>query len=290
MSVTGQVLIVDDDDDTIELLKIHLSKEPYQIFYAKSAAEGLDILSENDIQVVLSDLHMPAVDGSHFLYEVRKTFPQVVRLVISGNTDANEILDAVNAGHIYSFIQKPWKKESLIVTISNGLEKQRMSQERDDLLMRSHKLNQQLLELNDNLEKKFQKKWHTIELLNHNISSFIFKKEVTQNNLAELLNAIFDKNVYTLYRHIGEREMVLMLDNSENQTSLKTISPESLKSVIEQGGACIKDSLQLNYNPVTWELQGLNRSDDFFIITSKKEDNLSDYLPLIRLYLSKIKE
>jgi len=290
MQTQGNILIVDDDVDTLSLLKVQLKESPFTAYFANSANEGMRLLAEKSIQVVISDLHMPAVDGPHFLYEVRKTFPNTIRLVLSGNTNPSEILDAVNAGHIYSFIQKPWKKESLIIAILNGMDVQKISKERDELLLRSHNLNTKLLNLNSELENKYQQKWHTIEVLNTNISNFLLKNEITKNCLAELLDVILNSRSYVVYSYRRDSKMTLLIESKKYLSVAASIEQKQLKHFENITAVALKELLNLPFEPQSWLLDGLNRVNDFLIVSSEKWNNLDDYLALIRLFLSKVED
>ena len=285
----GKVLIVDDDEETIGLLEVQLKSSPFEVFYVNSAKEGLKLLEEEDIHIVMSDLHMPLVDGSHFLYEVRKKHPKIIRFVLSGNTDANEILAAVNAGHIYSYIQKPWKKESLIIAILNGLDIQKVSKERDELLIRSHNLNKRLLELNSDLEEKYKQKGQTIEILNTNISKFIIKKEITLDGLIEFLKGVFCDHHYAIYRYTDDSKMTLLIDSDNETTTVKQLDHDDILKIVNINSNDLKSLLNLSYEPVSWKLEGMNRSDDFLVVSSNKSEDYEDYFSLIRLLLSKLK-
>jgi len=289
MSSEAKVLIVDDDDETISLLKVQLKNSPFDVFYVNSAKEGMQLLQGEDIQIVMSDLHMPLVDGSHFLYEVRKKFPKTIRFVLSGTTDANEILASVNAGHIYSYIQKPWKKESLIIAILNGLDVQKISTERDELLIRSHNLNKRLLELNSDLEEKYKQKGQTIEILNSNISKFIIKKDITLEGLIEFLKGIFIDHHYVIYRYTDDSKMTLLIDSMNNIDTVKYLGHDDILKIVNIKAGDLKSLLNISYEPVSWKLEGLNRSDDFLVVSSNDSREYGDYLSLIRLLLSKLR-
>ena len=290
MSSKGNVLIVDDDEETRDLLKVQLKDHAFGVFFAGSAEEGMQLLDDEDIQVVMSDLHMPAVDGSHFLYQVRKKHPKTIRLVLSANNDPAEILSAVNAGHIYSFIQKPWKKESLIVSILNGLDILKVSKERDELLMRSHNLNTKLLGLNSELEEKFKQKDQTIEILNSNISKYIVQKELTLESLKEFLNAVFTQKNFTIYRYSDDSKMTLLEDSSEKGQPVSSLGHEQILKIVKINADDLQELLGLDYEPISWRLEGMNRADDYLLVTDAELKEYEDYLSLIRLLLSKLAE
>ena len=115
------VLCVDDEQSILNSLRRLLRCEDYQLLIANSGAEGLEILSQQPVHVVISDLNMPQMSGAEFLEQVSQTYPQTVRLALSGSADAEMILDAVNKGQIYQYLLKPWRDDELRLSIRQAL-------------------------------------------------------------------------------------------------------------------------------------------------------------------------
>ena len=94
-----------------------------KIFIASSAAEGMSILNEEkDIQVIIADQRMPKSTGVEFFQVVRKAFPHPIRILLTGYSDSNEIIDAINKGEIFRFIKKPWNEVELQTAIQNAFD------------------------------------------------------------------------------------------------------------------------------------------------------------------------
>ena len=115
------VLCVDDEQSILNSLRRLLQREDYQLLIANSGAEGLEILSQQPVHVVISDLNMPQMSGAEFLEQVSQAYPQTVRLALSGSADAGMILDAVNKGQIYQYLLKPWRDDELRLSIRQAL-------------------------------------------------------------------------------------------------------------------------------------------------------------------------
>jgi diguanylate cyclase (GGDEF)-like protein len=107
------VLLVDDDPGTLSALKRLLQREGYRVLTAGSAQEGLDLLATNEVQVIVSDQRMAGISGSEFLGIVKELHPDTVRIILSGYTDLQVIMDAVNRGAVYKLLTKPWDDEQL---------------------------------------------------------------------------------------------------------------------------------------------------------------------------------
>ena len=105
---TRTLLLVDDEVNVQRALIRVLRSEGYRILTASSATEGLDVLRENVVQVIVSDQRMPGMSGTEFLSKVKATHPNTIRLLLSGFSDAAAITEAINRGAIYKFLTKPW--------------------------------------------------------------------------------------------------------------------------------------------------------------------------------------
>jgi DNA-binding NtrC family response regulator len=129
-----KVLLVDDDPLIVEALKRALRKESYEIFSAGSADEALEVLSVQDIDVVVSDEIMPGMPGSHFLGVVCELYPETIRIMLTGHPNLDTALRAINKGHIYRFLIKPCKSVELSLTIKQAIQQRDLSKESRGLL------------------------------------------------------------------------------------------------------------------------------------------------------------
>ena len=105
--------LVDDEPDILNSLKRLLRRSGYRILTAGSAAEGLELLALNSVQVIVSDQRMPNMSGSEFLGRVKILYPDSMRIVLSGYTEVAALTDAINRGAIYKFVTKPWNDDDL---------------------------------------------------------------------------------------------------------------------------------------------------------------------------------
>ncbi len=113
------VLVVDDEIRSLEALE-RILNDDFDIKTAATIAEAEKILEEEWVQVILCDQRMPDQSGVEFLKNVRTRWPDVVRMIISGYTDAHDIIDGVNDAGIYQYITKPWQPDRLILTLQNA--------------------------------------------------------------------------------------------------------------------------------------------------------------------------
>lgn len=115
------VLFVDDEVSVLRTLKRLFRKESCRVLTASSGEEGLKILENELVNLVVSDQRMPEMCGSDFLYKVSQRHPYVNRMIMSGFADISAVIDAVNKGSIIRFMTKPWDNDELILTVNNYL-------------------------------------------------------------------------------------------------------------------------------------------------------------------------
>jgi DNA-binding NtrC family response regulator len=133
--VQHRVLVVDDEPQIIDVLKQFMESEGYEVFAAASAEEALGMLKENVIDVVVSDESMPGMSGTTFLGIVRSEFPDTVRVLLTGLTDFDTAINAINIGEIYRFFTKPCNFKELRVTIRQAIQQKELLCETRRLLV-----------------------------------------------------------------------------------------------------------------------------------------------------------
>jgi response regulator RpfG family c-di-GMP phosphodiesterase len=110
------LLVVDDEPDVGDSVHDLLRRE-FKVLKARSAAEGCKILQENEVHIIMTDQRMPQVTGTEWLKTVQTRFPQAVRMLFTGYADLESIITAINQGHIYQFLKKPWQPEELVAAV-----------------------------------------------------------------------------------------------------------------------------------------------------------------------------
>ncbi len=116
-----RVILVDDEKSILEALKREFKKEQYALYTYTNPIEALDAISDIEPAVVVSDQRMPDMEGVEFLGKVRLRYPSVIRIVLTGYTDVDSIMNAINKGNIYRFITKPWNRDDLLITVKNAV-------------------------------------------------------------------------------------------------------------------------------------------------------------------------
>lgn len=127
------LLFVDDEENVLSALKRIFLEENYTILTATSAAKALELMAEHSVQLVISDHRMPGMTGAELLKRVRESWPESIRIMLTGYADVNSIMGAVKDGAVYKFITKPWNDEDLRLTVSLALQQYVLIQENRQL-------------------------------------------------------------------------------------------------------------------------------------------------------------
>jgi two-component system, probable response regulator PhcQ len=132
--MTSRILLVDDEPNIISSLQRVLLEEPYEIISAGSAEEGMKLLETTRFKVVVSDERMPGMGGAEFLSIVRNSYPETVRILLTGYASLEAAMAAVNGGEIYRFFMKPWDDLELMLAIRSAIERYDLEVENRRLL------------------------------------------------------------------------------------------------------------------------------------------------------------
>lgn len=145
------LLLVDDEPNVLSALKRLFRRDGYQIFTANSGAEGLEVLSQIKVDVIISDQRMPGMSGVEFLREAKVRCPDTIRIVLSGYTELQSVTDAINEGSIYRFLTKPWDDEQLREQINKAFKHMELIEQNRQLDIKIRTTNQELVAANRHL-------------------------------------------------------------------------------------------------------------------------------------------
>ena len=113
------LLYVDDEENNLVSFKASFRLK-YNVTIALSADEAMKILDKKPFEIIITDQRMPNMTGIEFLEKVLEKYPDPIRILLTGFTDYNAVIEAVNKGKIYHYLSKPWKEEELELTINNA--------------------------------------------------------------------------------------------------------------------------------------------------------------------------
>lgn len=249
-----RILCVDDERNVLRALERLFLDEDYEIVTCASGEEGLQELeSGEEFQIVISDYRMPGMNGVEFLKQVYTRWPETVRIVLSGYADAGAIVDAINHGHIYKFIPKPWNDDELRVTIVNSVERFELRKENEELMRRLQDANEELRVLNSGLEDIIQERTRDLELHNRALS---FTQSMLQNMPVAVLGV--DANGMIIQCNVACLELLAPLKRDILGESISAVLPPTCGLDVEtskMSGAVKRGSLNLSGKTVviTWK-------------------------------------
>ena len=151
---TFTLLCVDDEANILSSLRRLFRPHGYKVLVAGSGAEGLELLAGEHVDLIISDMRMPGMDGAAFLAEARKRYPQTVRLLLTGYADMESTIAAINSGQIARYIAKPWNDQDLTLLVHDALERRALLRENARLDAVTRAQNEELRALNAGLEAK----------------------------------------------------------------------------------------------------------------------------------------
>lgn len=147
MSKKINILYVDDEKNNLISFKA-LFRLKYNIYTAERGKEAIQILDSHEIHVIITDQRMPEMTGVELLETILKTHPEPIRILLTGYTDLNAVIDAINKGKIYHYLNKPWNEKELDQTIQRAYEiylQQKEDKETAEKLMVSNEQSEFLL-------------------------------------------------------------------------------------------------------------------------------------------------
>lgn len=129
-----KILVVDDEVPNLRLLRRVLSPD-HDILEATGGEEAVAILQKESISLIITDQRMPAMTGVQLLEESLKIRPDAIKILLTGYTDVQALIDAINAGHVYKYIPKPWDADELKLTVKRALEAFELKESNDKLVV-----------------------------------------------------------------------------------------------------------------------------------------------------------
>jgi two-component system response regulator HupR/HoxA len=133
------VLLVDDEQRSLDAMEMALEEE-FIVFTANSAEKALEILHDEWIQVILCDQRMPGTTGVDLLSQARERWPETIRVIVTGYTETDDIIRAINEAGIYQFLTKPWHPDQLVMAARNGARLFQLQREHDRLSLEMRQL------------------------------------------------------------------------------------------------------------------------------------------------------
>ena len=138
-----KILYVDDEENNLQAFKASFRRD-YKVFIAISAQEARDFLKTQEVDIIITDQRMPEETGVDFLASIIPLYPDPIRILLTGYTDIQAVIDAINKGQVYHYLTKPWEEDYLRTVIKNAFEIYSLRRENERLTQALLKANEQL--------------------------------------------------------------------------------------------------------------------------------------------------
>jgi putative two-component system response regulator len=134
-----KILIVDDETANLRVLE-RLLRQECEIVCAESGSQAFELLQEHDVSLIISDQRMPGMSGIEFLKQAAALRPHTVRIILTGYTDVNALVEAINSGVVYKYVTKPWVNDDLKLTVKRALEHYETNRASNNLELQNKRL------------------------------------------------------------------------------------------------------------------------------------------------------
>jgi two-component system response regulator HupR/HoxA len=159
------VLVVDDEPGSVEVLSISLGRS-YKVYTATDGETALQLLAEHpDIALAIIDQRMPGMSGTELIQRTIEPYPHLIRIILTGYTDIDSLIEAINAGRVYRYLTKPWNKDEIISVVRQGLEVHRLALENVRLQEELQAANARLRVENVQLKHEVQERYRFKEII-----------------------------------------------------------------------------------------------------------------------------
>jgi DNA-binding NtrC family response regulator len=146
--MSHKIMIVDDEPANLRLLE-KLFRHDYQVVMAASGAEALSLLEQHDVALLITDQRMPNMTGIELLKRTAGLRPHMVRIILTGYTDVDALVEAINCGQVYKYVTKPWNNDDLRTTVNRALEHYETNRARHEYELANRRLIARLHEIQE---------------------------------------------------------------------------------------------------------------------------------------------
>ena len=167
-----KVLIVDDDERILDFLTVELLDQGYDVVTTHSPLEALDLIQKDEYAVIVSDHHMEEMLGTELLEKVKEVCSDTIRIMLTGKVDKRAMMEAINKGSVYRFMEKPWDDDELRVVIHEAVERYNLVVGNRSLFQQTEDQLNELKELNDQLQSVNKE----LKDLNDNLESIVAER------------------------------------------------------------------------------------------------------------------
>ena len=212
------ILVVDDEVRIVDLLRSEL-EGTYNVFTATSGQEALDIMKSEPVVLLIADQRMPGMSGTELMESIVDTHQDIVRILLTGYTDQTALVDAINRGHVYGYISKPWEPEELKIIVQHSIERYELRRQNRFLIEGLKKKNCELCDALQELQQAQQELLHA-------------ERFGTIGKMANMIVHDF-KNPLTSVMGLTEMLLTCRIDNEERKNQYYQMIHEETERILK---------------------------------------------------------
>jgi signal transduction histidine kinase len=244
------ILVIDDEAHVVESVR-ELLRLDYRVLGATRPSEGIAILDQQPVEVVMTDQRMPGMSGVEVLHRVRESHPDATRLLFTGYTDIRAVIDAINRGSVYRYIAKPWNPDELQAVVRDAVERHDLIAERQRLITELERANEELVRINAELAATSTLKSNFIQAATHELrtplaillplTSLVTRAQGVREPLHEWLAGIATATD-RIRRRVDDLTTMLALEKFERPLARETLD---LFSLLEDAADDVRPFVEL---------------------------------------------
>ncbi len=214
------ILVVDDEESIRKALRRLFKRAGYHILVADGGADGLDEIkkSVSPITLIISDQRMPGMNGAEFLEQAKKICPDAIRFLLTGYSDMDALVSAINEGEIHRYLAKPWNDEDLLIQVRQAIEQYELVVENKKMAKLIQRQNQDLQKLNDDLESQVIKRTRAIIMKHDELEKSMMESFRLLIFMVEMMNPLLGEYLIHSGRLAGEVARQMGLDKTVSDT------------------------------------------------------------------------
>ena len=223
------LLVIDDEEQTVRAVR-HLFRRQYRVLGATRAADGLTLMQENPVAVILSDMRMPGMSGAEFFEKARQIDPDAVRILITAYSDIQALVRSVNRGQIFGYLAKPWNPEELAQVVESAMAHRQLIDDKRAMTAELAEKNDALRRVNAELRAFTHVVAHDLKEPLRTISAYVDFLESDYPELAQGEPAAYVRSIDRCARHMHDliTDLLRFAELEHKQTELAPVELDRL--------------------------------------------------------------
>jgi diguanylate cyclase (GGDEF)-like protein len=232
-----KILVIDDEQENLQALE-RAVRGKFEMLGVQDPQKALLEVTKQEFEVVVSDLKMPGMLGTELLSEIAKKRPLVARVILTGHTDIQDMLDAINRAEIYRYVTKPWDNQELLVVLDQA-------RKHHQLLTENQRLISELTELNSSLEQRVEERTSELKMANEKLNELAMTDSLTKVFTRRAIFARFNEEIDRASRY--NRPLVIAMVDVDyfkkfNDTEGHVLGDEALKKIAQNLSSNLRKS------------------------------------------------